>query len=329
MNYLGSKIRLSDFIYRVISNSVGPNLGDCSFCDLFAGTGTVGNLFHDKVKSIIYNDREYYSFILNTAFYSAVSEERYLTMLKELNRLQGVEGFVFQEYSESGSAGRLYFSANNGKKIDAIRMDIERRFQSSEIDQDFYILLIATLLVASDRIANTASVYCAFLKKLKKTAVYDIKLVPIKRTLKKVKYKVYREDSNTLIKDLKGDILYMDPPYNGREYGSYYHLLNTISLYDTQFQPKGRTGLRSYKTSSFCLKKEAENALFELIEQADYKYIFLSYNNEGFIPSSHVKEMMTGLGHYQCSSMKYPKFKSHRNNSRSYTEEYLHCLIKD
>nr|WP_262696782.1 DNA adenine methylase [Chryseobacterium sp. 3008163] len=121
----------------------------------------------------------------------------------------------------------------------------------------------------------------------------------------------------------------MDPPYNGREYGSYYHLLNTISLYDTQFQPKGITGSRSYETSRFCLKKKAEKALFELIEQADYKYIFLSYNNEGFIPSSHIKEMMTGLGCYQCSSVKYPKFKSHRNSSRSYTEEYLHCLIKD
>lgn len=329
MNYLGSKIRLSDFIYSVISNSIGQNLGDCSFCDLFAGTGTVGNLFHDKVKSIVYNDREYYSFILNTAFYSVVSQERYLIMLDELNRLKGVEGFIFQEYSESGSAGRLYFSANNGKKIDAIRMDIERRFQSSEIDQDFYILLIATLLVASDRIANTASVYCAFLKKLKKTAVCDIELVPIKRTLKKVKYKVYREDSNTLIKDLKGDILYMDPPYNRREYGSYYHLLNTISLYDTQFQPKGITGLRSYKTSRFCLRKEAEKALFELIKEADFKYIFLSYNNEGFIPPFRIKEMMRGLGHYQCSSIRYPKFKSLKNDFRSYTEEYLHCLVKD
>nr|WP_262696783.1 DNA adenine methylase [Chryseobacterium sp. 3008163] len=204
MNYLGSKIRLSGFIYNEVSNITGQNLGDCSFCDLFAGTGVVGNLFHNKVKSIIYNDREYYSYVLNSAFYCGISQEQYLTMLVDLNRLEGVEGFIFEEYSDSGSAGRLYFTANNGKKIDAIRMDIERRFQSSEIDQDFYILLIATLLVALDRIANTASVYCAFLKKLKKTALCDIELLPIKRALKKVKYKVYRKDSNVLIKTLKG-----------------------------------------------------------------------------------------------------------------------------
>lgn len=65
-------------------------------------------------------------------------------MLDELNRLKGVEGFVSEEYSESGSAGRLYFSANNGKKIDAIRLHIEQLFQSSEINENFYILLIAT-----------------------------------------------------------------------------------------------------------------------------------------------------------------------------------------
>ena len=320
---------MSGFIYNEVSNSIGQNLADCSFCDLFAGTGTVGNFFHHKVKSMVYNDREYYSYVLITAFYSEVNEKHYRSMLDELNQLEGVEGFIFQEYSESGLAGRLYFTANNGKKIDAIRLHIERLFQNCEINEDFYILLVATLLVAVDKIANTASVYCAFLKQFKKTAMCGINLVPLKRAFKRIEYKIFREDSNALIKNIKGDLLYLDPPYNGREYGSYYHLLNTISLYDTQFQPKGRTGLRSYKTSSFCLKKEAGNALFELIEQADFKHIFLSYNNEGFISPSRIKEIMTNFGSYQCSSLKYPRFKSHRSNPRSYTEEYLHHLIKD
>jgi len=64
MDYLGSKIRLSGFIYNVISNSVHKNLADSSFCDLFSGTGVVGRYFHDRVKSIIYNDREFYSFVI-------------------------------------------------------------------------------------------------------------------------------------------------------------------------------------------------------------------------------------------------------------------------
>ncbi|QQQ28900.1 DNA adenine methylase [Chryseobacterium indoltheticum] len=92
MNYLGPKIKLSSFIYNVISNSVEQKLSDCSLCDLFAGTGIIGNYFHDKVKSVIYNDREYYSFIINSAFYSKVSDEKYREMLAELNQLDGREG---------------------------------------------------------------------------------------------------------------------------------------------------------------------------------------------------------------------------------------------
>ncbi|REC42061.1 DNA adenine methylase [Chryseobacterium sp. 5_R23647] len=328
MNYLGSKVRLSEFIFNVISNSVDQKLSDCSFFDLFAGTGAVGNFFHNKVKSIGYNDREYYSYTLNSAFYSEVLEGQYQSMLDELNQLEGLEGFIFHEYSESGTAGRLYFSANNGKKIDAMRLHIEQLFQCSEINEDFYILLIATLLVAADKIANIASVYCAYLKKLKKTATFTIELNPIKRAVRLIEYKVHKDDSNMLIKNIKGDILYLDPPYNAREYGSYYHLLNTISIYDTKFKPKGKTGIRSYETSRFCLKKEADKALLEILNIADFKHIFLSYNNEGFISSSRIKEMMTDLGYYKCSSIKYPRFKSDRNNLKSYTEESLHHLIK-
>lgn len=329
MNYLGSKVRLSGFIYHEIKKSVKEKLSDLSFCDLFAGTGTVGNLFHTKVRSIMYNDREYYSYILNKAFQSKVDEILYLSILDELNQLEGINGLIYDEYSESGSSDRLYFNSVNGKKIDAIRIHIEQLFLSSRIDKEFYFLLLATLLVATDKVANTASVFCAYLKKLKKTALKDIKLIPIQRAIKPFDHKVYNADSNDLIKTIDGDILYLDPPYNGREYSSYYHLLNTIAIYDNEFKPQGKTGLRPYKTSNFCLKRSAEDSLFELLRNAKFKYIFLSYNNEGFIKPSRITEMMSTLGEYGCSSVKYPKFKSCKSNSKQFTEEYLHCLIKD
>ncbi|WP_312422542.1 DNA adenine methylase [Epilithonimonas sp.] len=81
-------------------------------------------------------------------------------------------------------------------------------------------------------------------------------------------YQIFNEDSNELITQVKGDILYLDPPYNGREYGSYYHLLNTIALYDIDFEPKGKKGLRPYNTSKFCLRSEAENVMFDLYKNA-------------------------------------------------------------
>ena len=76
------------------------------------------------------------------------------------------------------------------------------------------------------------------------------------------------------------------------------------------------------------LKKEADKPLLEILISADFKHIFLSYNNEGFISPSRIKEMMTGLGHYECSCIKYPRFKSHRDDRKSYTKESLHHLIK-
>ncbi|AZA50677.1 modification methylase [Chryseobacterium carnipullorum] len=329
MNYLGSKRRLSGFIYNVISHSIKQKLIDCSFCDLFAGTGIVGNYFHDKVKSIIYNDREYYSFVINSAFFSKVSEEKYRAMLTELNQLDGREGFIFNQYSECGTAGRLYFSSENGQKIDAIRMDIERRFESFEIDQDFYILLLATLLKAVDKVANTASVYCAYLKILKITANRNLQLLPLKRTsLSHPDYQIFNEDSNELITQVKGDILYLDPPYNGREYGSYYHLLNTIALYDIDFEPRGKAGLRSYNTSKFCLRSEVENVMFDLLQKCDFQHIFLSYNNEGFLSHPIITKMMNGLGTYRCSTIEYKRFQSKQAMGTVRTVEYLHHLIK-
>ena len=329
MNYLGSKIRLAGFIYNVISNSIKRKLIDCSFCDLFAGTGVVGNQFHDKVKSIIYNDREYYSFVINSAFFSKVSEEKYRDMLTELNQLDGREGFVFNQYSECGKAGRLYFSAENGRKIDAIRMDIERRFLSFEINQDFYILLLATLLKAVDKVANTASVYCAYLKTLKITVTKNLQLLPVNRTSQlHPNHQIFNQDSNELITRVKGDILYLDPPYNGREYGSYYHLLNTIALYDTDFEPLGKAGLRSYHTSNFCLKSEVENVMFDLLQKCEFQHVFLSYNNEGLLLPGIIADMMDSLGTYSCSKTEYKRFKSKKGIDAGRTVEYLHHLIK-
>ena len=80
----------------------------------------------------------------------------------------------------------------------------------------------------------------------------------------------FNENANELIKKISGDILYLDPPYNHREYGANYHLLNTIALYD-DFIPKGKTGLREYKKSAWCKKNSAQSALDDLLKFANLK----------------------------------------------------------
>ena len=331
MNHIGSKYKLSDFISSSVKSIVGDDLSDKSFCDLFAGTGVVGRNFKKEVKKVISNDMEFYSYVLNKNYienHEFLDNEIYI---KELNETNGEEGFIFNEYSENGKANRLYFSEHNGKKIDAIRTKIEFWKTEKKISSALYYFLLASLLESADKVANTASVYGAFLKKIKKTAQKELILEPAIFEINSHSHEVYNEDSNLLIKKIEGDILYLDPPYNAREYGANYHLLNTIAKYDN-FTPKGKTGLRDYSKSAFCKKKEVEKSFDDLIKNANFKYIFLSYNNEGIMSSETIKKILSNYGKYDLLTTEYQRFradkKENRNHKASSTTEYLHILEK-
>lgn len=331
MNYIGSKYKLSDFISSSVKSIVGDDLSDKIFCDLFAGTGVVGRNFKKEVKKVISNDMEFYSYVLNKNYienHEFLDNEIYI---KELNETNGEEGFIFNEYSENGKANRLYFSEHNGKKIDAIRTKIEFWKTEKKISSALYYFLLASLLESADKVANTASVYGAFLKKIKKTAQKELILEPAIFEINSHSHEVYNEDSNLLIKKIEGDILYLDPPYNAREYGANYHLLNTIAKYDN-FTPKGKTGLRDYSKSAFCKKKEVEKSFDDLIKNANFKYIFLSYNNEGIMSSETIKKILSNYGKYDLLTTEYQRFradkKENRNHKASSTTEYLHILEK-
>ena len=331
MNYIGSKYKLSDFISSSVKSIVGDDLSDKIFCDLFAGTGVVGRNFKKEVKKVISNDMEFYSYVLNKNYienHEFLDNEIYI---KELNETNGEEGFIFNEYSENGKANRLYFSEHNGKKIDAIRTKIEFWKTEKKISSALYYFLLASLLESADKVANTASVYGAFLKKIKKSAQKELILEPAVFEINSHSHEVYNEDSNLLIKKIEGDILYLDPPYNAREYGANYHLLNTIAKYD-HFTPKGKTGLRDYSKSAFCKKKEVEKSFDDLIKNANFKYIFLSYNNEGIMSSETIKKILSNYGKYDLLTTEYQRFradkKENRNHKASSTTEYLHILEK-
>ena len=331
MNYIGSKYKLSDFISSSVKSIVGDDLSDKIFCDLFAGTGVVGRNFKKEVKKVISNDMEFYSYVLNKNYienHEFLDNEIYI---KELNETNGEEGFIFNEYSENGKANRLYFSEHNGKKIDVIRTKIEFWKTEKKISSALYYFLLASLLESADKVANTASVYGAFLKKIKKTAQKELILEPAIFEINSHSHEVYNEDSNILIKKIEGDILYLDPPYNAREYGANYHLLNTIAKYDN-FTPKGKTGLRDYSKSAFCKKKEVEKSFDDLIKNANFKYIFLSYNNEGIMSSETIKKILSNYGKYDLLTTEYQRFradkKENRNHKASSTTEYLHILEK-
>lgn len=331
MNYIGSKNKLSSFIKKSIQETVEKDISNLVFCDLFAGTGIVGRTFKPMVKQVIANDVEQYSYVLNKNYIGNYQGLNCDKQIEFLNNLEGIEGFVFNNYSENGKENRQYFSSENGKKIDAIRLQIELWKSNSEISNNEYYFLLATLIESADKVANTASVYGAYLKKIKKSAQKALFLKPAKFEITKNEHQVFNEDSNKLIKKIEGDILYLDPPYNARQYGANYHILNTIALYDS-FKPKGKTGLRDYYKSSYCKKGEVKEAFADLIKNAKFKYIFLSYNNEGLMTKNEVENIMKFYGKYSLKTKNYQRFKAdkteNRNHKATATVEYLHILEK-
>jgi modification methylase nlaIII len=324
MNYIGSKLSLRPFIKEKILEVSRLDKEDKVFGDLFAGTGVIGNEFKKMGYKVISNDIQHYienNYPMNTK------------LLEHLNSLKGQEGFIYNNYCMGSGSERNYFSDFNGKKCDAIRQELEKLYKDKEIDKHQYNYFLASLINSIDKYANTVSIYGAFLKSLKKRAEknFKLELLPIIKGNKKGK--VYNEDVNSLIKKVKGDILCLDPPYNTRQYSTNYHLLETISKYDN-LVIKGKTGLRACnkQKSKFCSKPQVNQVFEELISNADFKYIFLSYKDEGLMKLEDIKRILEKYGEYRCFATNYKRFKSDKDKNRNYkkssTIEYLHCLIK-
>lgn len=356
MNYIGSKRSLLPFLNESIQKiTAGKN---CAvFCDLFAGTGVVGSHFKKKGFKIIANDIQYYSFVLNK---NSIENHRELqfeglqneipqlrnqkenwdkakTVMDYLNRLPLEEGFLFNHYCLGGDKNqefhRQYFSDENGKKCDSIRKKIENWKNTKKINMNEYYFLLASLLESIDQVANTASIYSAFLKSLKKTAQKTFSLQPAWFFTNDTEHEVFNEDANTVIQRIKGDILYLDPPYNHRQYCDNYHLLETIAQYDGP-TVMGKTGLRNDRKkqkSNYCLKKNVLASFEDLILNANFKYIFLSYNDEGLMSLEVIKRIMSQKGKYGVLEKEYSRYKADKNRTykKNTTTETLHYVICD
>lgn len=335
MNYIGSKLSLLPFLDEVFRQVADGS--EKVFCDLFAGTGAAGRHFKARGLRVIANDLQYYAYALNKAYLEinetpdfAGLRARYgeTDALSFINNLPGVAGFITEHYSPAG--GRQYYTEENARKADAIRQAIEEWRASGLMTEQEYFYVLCSLLEAIDQVANTASVYGAYLKKFKASATRPLRLKPLELVNHVQGCRAWHRDANELIADIECDVLYLDPPYNHRQYGANYHVLETVAAYDAP-PLKGVTGMREYAKSSYCRQQTAHEAMAQLIRTARANHILVSYNDEGVMSLQEMQDLLRLRGEPQLFQTSYNRFKA--DNGRKYkrdaTVEYVHYVRCD
>lgn len=266
--YVGSKHKLIKWIFSIINKECEGN----SFADVFAGTGIVSAIATKHFKEIILNDFLYSNYTIYQAFFGfgEWDQNKIDNIIKNYNNIYGED---LEDNYFSKCFGGKYFSQNSSKIIGFIRENIEKN--KNNLTEKEYHILIASLLYAVDKIANTVGHYDAYFKKdFLKDDFFMKPIDPI--SVKNVS--IFREDTNILVKKIKVDIAYIDPPYNSRQYSRFYHVLETLTkwdkpkLYGVALKPEPEN------MSDYC-KTQAKNKFAELVKDINAKYLVVSYNN--------------------------------------------------
>lgn len=334
MRYYGCKNRLLDFLEEGVAKT-GINHGS-SFCDLFSGTTVVAQHFKRKGFTVFTNDIMEFSYAIARTyiknnqypFFKGLKgqvfgvngcRENIMRVIEHLNSLSPLKGFIYNNYCPSGSKDktyqRQYFSDENGQKIDAIRSGIQEWKEKGLISVDEFYILLSSLLEAVPFVANISGNYAAFLKCWDPRALKPLKLkVPAIQPSKR-KSKVFKADANELVKKISCDILYMDPPYNERQYAPNYFMLELIAEgWFSGNDPRiyGKTGMRPYENqkSSYCQKGNVKETFRDLIENADAKYMLLSYNDEGLMNEKEIVDILATRGKVNILEKDHRRYRS-------------------
>ncbi len=327
MRYIGNKTRLLPFLLAGMDEL---GVSGAVACDPFSGTASVGRALKLRGWRVHSGDVMALSFAFQVARVSldrtpafAVSltgsgsartgdgpRERasLRSVLRGLEALAPMHGFVTEHYSPAGAAarlhGRMYFTPENAGAIDAVRERIRAWEATGRVDSDRKQLLLATLIQAADRVANTTGVYASFVKSWQPNALRPMELRPVRPAPPPVAAArgctAHRGPATEVLKRAGPvDFVYLDPPYNERQYPGYYHIPELIARgWDPEPDLRGKTGLIPDEElrSDWCRRGRCEQALRTVLEHADARHILLSYNDEGLIPPQRIEAAMRDSG---------------------------------
>ncbi len=267
--YIGNKYKLIDWIFSVL----GKECSGESFADIFAGTGVVAAVASKHFSRVVLNDFLYSNYAIYKAFFDKgeYNQEKIYLIIKDYNNINGED---LDENYFSLNFGGKYFSKNTAKLLGFIRENIEEN-KGNLTEREYYIL-IASLLYSADKVANTVGHYDAYFRKeFLRDNFFMRPIHPIQSTKE---ISIFREDANVLAKKIRVDVVYIDPPYNSRQYSRFYHVLETLTKWD---KPKlSGTALKPYpeNMSDYC-KVGAKHKFAELVRNLNAKYLVVSYNN--------------------------------------------------
>jgi adenine-specific DNA-methyltransferase len=343
LNYIGSKFQLLDWI----TNNMKEKTGWTSFAnkrigDMFSGTGIVSYHFRKHNAIVISNDAELYSSIITHAFTRSIYTANCKKIIDEFqqdiqdNKHSTTIGFITTHYSPFGSCERKFFTIENAKRIDYIRNKLELIKESLAFDE--YQFILASILLSADAVSNVPAVYGCFLKNFKAKAMKNLKLMPIHNNTLQSHYASNTNNNDVLNTDFlasfETDLVYLDPPYNARQYSKNYFPLNIIAktpeLLLSELPLKGKTGIPSdCFISPFCKKGDITEKAFEtLFKGLKTNWIFLSYNSEGIVSKEKMLDILKKYGDASVIERDYKRFKSFEYNKDVEIKEYLFCLNK-
>lgn len=324
--YLGNKYRLLTFIKDVVDKEC-ENVN--VIADIFAGTGAVASAFEDK--QLITNDIMYSNYICNYAWFSS---ERYnAKKLEEIiddynDRSVDEDNYMTDNFADT------YFSREDCSKIGFIREDIEKKFKAGEINKRERALLLTSLLYAMDKIAKTCGHYDAY----RKGVEFDMHLemfLPLASEDNSIENMCYNMDSNELVKRIYADLVYIDPPYNSRQYCDAYHLLENVARWQKpEVFGVARKMDRTKLKSKYCTRSAA--SVFEdLVDNLHCRYILFSYNNmatkgndrsNAKISDEDIFRILNKKGKVKVFSEDYKAFSAGKSDIEDNQERLFLCI---
>lgn len=319
--YIGCKAKLVDWIFDIIESETQDVH---SFCDIFAGTGSVANRAFSLYDRVVVNDFLFSNNIIYKAFFldAPWQEAKVLDLLDYYNSINP-DTLVDNYFSIN--FGDKFFDMKTSRLIGYIREDLETK-RLILTDKEFSIIL-ASLIYSIDRLANTLGHYEAYIKKA---------IIPRKLILRLIDVnnfsgaEIFQEDANQLARNIHTDVVYIDPPYNSRQYSRFYHLLETLvqwtkpSLFGVAMKPKEEN------MSAYC-RSSAFTAFQDLIAHIDSRYLIVSYNNtykskssssENKIKLEQIEEALNKCGDTHIYEHAYTPFNSGKTEFEDH-KEYL------